>query len=318
MSRYSFPAGKGIAFFLLATLIWFFSGEACYALHNPPCCPDECSVRALYLKKPPFSGSEVRDFQQALQYLGFYRGELDGVYGLQTYNAVKKFQRSNKLPVNGSINVATLRVLKKYFELPLATKTRTKGPKGEVRLEVHIKTRTLIVYDDDKVFKTYRVAVGRNKTPTPVGEWRIVRKAKNWGTGFGTRWLGLSVPWGLFGIHGTNKPWSIGSKASHGCIRMFNRDVEELYEWVKPGTRVTVIGQVFPVRYEDRLVIRRGYKGSDVYQVQQKLRELGYLKSAPDGIYGPATIAAVKKFQKDHDFPVTGEIDIDIYPAIGL
>ena len=47
----------------------------------------------------------------------------------------------------------------------------------------------------------------------------------NWGGGFGTRWLGLNVPWGIYGIHGTNQPWSIGTQASAGCIRMFNRHV---------------------------------------------------------------------------------------------
>jgi len=65
-------------------------------------------------------------------------------------------------------------------------------------------------------------------------------------------------------------------------------------------------------------VLKRGFKGSDVYLVQQKLKELGYYPGEPDGIYGPATIQSVKSFQKDRGFPITGELDIDIYPAIGL
>ena len=46
----------------------------------------------------------------------------------------------------------------------------------------------------------------------------------------------------LYRIHGTNQPWSIGLNLSSGCIRLLNKDVEHLYEKVKVGTRVVVIG----------------------------------------------------------------------------
>ena len=54
--------------------------------------------------------------------------------------------------------------------------------------------------------------------------------------------MGLDVPWGGYGIHGTNRPWSIGTYASLGCVRMFNEDIEELFEIVAPGTRVVITG----------------------------------------------------------------------------
>ena len=54
----------------------------------------------------------------------------------------------------------------------------------------------------------------------------------------GTRWIGLSRKG--YGIHGTNNPRSIGRRASHGCIRMRNRDVEELFEMVAVGDRVEI------------------------------------------------------------------------------
>lgn len=44
-----------------------------------------------------------------------------------------------------------------------------------------------------------------------------------------------------FRIHGTNEPWSIGTAASSGCIRMWNEEVEELYDAVKIGTKVIVL-----------------------------------------------------------------------------
>lgn len=50
----------------------------------------------------------------------------------------------------------------------------------------------------------------------------------------------LVLAWGEYAIHGTNKPSSIGTQASYGCIRMFNEHVVDLFERVSVGTRVVV------------------------------------------------------------------------------
>ena len=57
----------------------------------------------------------------------------------------------------------------------------------------------------------------------------------------GTRALYITAP-GLIRIHGTTTPSSIGTYASHGCIRMHNAQVEELYEMVPVGAKVIIIG----------------------------------------------------------------------------
>jgi lipoprotein-anchoring transpeptidase ErfK/SrfK len=51
------------------------------------------------------------------------------------------------------------------------------------------------------------------------------------------RWLGVN---GAVGIHGTGEPWSIGTRASHGCIRMRVPDVIDLYDRVPIGTPVLI------------------------------------------------------------------------------
>ncbi|HXP23377.1 MAG TPA: L,D-transpeptidase, partial [Candidatus Sulfotelmatobacter sp.] len=61
------------------------------------------------------------------------------------------------------------------------------------------------------------------------------------GNPLGTRWMGLSVKG--FGIHGTDRPDSIGHNASHGCIRLRNRDIEDLFARVKVGDRVSLIAE---------------------------------------------------------------------------
>lgn len=55
----------------------------------------------------------------------------------------------------------------------------------------------------------------------------------------GTRAIYLAE--GLLRIHGTSNPSSIGKDASSGCFRMYNEDVEELYEMIRPGAEVVVI-----------------------------------------------------------------------------
>lgn len=190
----------------------------------------------------------------------------------------------------------------------------TVRPSGAVNLSINVSKRTLEIYNDNQLYKSYRIAVGKSETPTPIGEWNVVWKDYNWGTGFGTRWLGLNVPWGIYGIHGTNKPWSIGQFASHGCIRMRNKDVEELFEWVPIGTPVKIEGRKFKVKR----TLRYQMSGADVVLLQIKLRELGYLSSRADGIFGQVTSDAVKAFQNDNGMEITGAADRVLIDKLGI
>lgn len=187
-------------------------------------------------------------------------------------------------------------------------------PNGEISLVIDVQKRTLIIINEDIPYKQYKVAVGKSGTPTPIGEWKVVWKDYHWGTGFGSRWMGLNVPWGTYGIHGTNKPWSIGRYASHGCIRMHNRSVEELFEWVPIGTTVKITGP--PVKVKRSLKINMS--GPDVVVVQKKLRELGFYNGRADGIFGTSTADAVRVFQENNRIAVTGAIDKETRMALGL
>jgi lipoprotein-anchoring transpeptidase ErfK/SrfK len=107
------------------------------------------------------------------------------------------------------------------------------------RIEIDLKRRKLILFDDNKKIKEYPVAVGKPETPTPAGNWTITKKSL-WGAQFGGHFMRLSVPTGIYGIHGTNKPWSVGHALSHGCVRMYNQDAAELYKKVSVGTPVHI------------------------------------------------------------------------------
>lgn len=125
------------------------------------------------------------------------------------------------------------------------------------RIVVSIPDRKLAVLEDDRVVKVYGTAVGAAVSPSPSGEFTIVHRITDptWYTKgrvvppgkanpLGTRWLGLSVKG--YGIHGTNRPASIGHNVSHGCIRMRNRDVEELFEMVTVGDAVELYRERSP------------------------------------------------------------------------
>lgn len=53
--------------------------------------------------------------------------------------------------------------------------------------------------------------------------------------------LSIPAPDGVYGIHGTSQPWSIGKAASLGCIRMHNHHIEEIFPLTPVGTRVEII-----------------------------------------------------------------------------
>jgi len=105
-------------------------------------------------------------------------------------------------------------------------------------ITISINAKTLTLYKNGRLFKSYPVATGKPTTPTPVGTFTIKNKQVNPGGPFGTRWMGLSQP--HYGIHGTNNPPSIGTAASNGCVRMYNKDVEDLFNYVGIGVPVRI------------------------------------------------------------------------------
>jgi lipoprotein-anchoring transpeptidase ErfK/SrfK len=119
------------------------------------------------------------------------------------------------------------------------------------QIVVSIQDRKLALIEDGEVKKVYPVAVGKETSPSPSGSFKIVNRITNptyyhpgqvIETGpqnpLGNRWIGLNQKG--YGIHGTNAPNSIGKAASHGCIRMAKKDLEELFEIVRPGDLVDI------------------------------------------------------------------------------
>ena len=119
-------------------------------------------------------------------------------------------------------------------------------------IKVYTKSNKLILKNNGVILKTYAVATGTHDG-TPLGNFKIVNKLKNptWYTAgaivsadspknvLGTRWMGITEKG--YGIHGTIKPESIGKQSTEGCIRMYNKEVEELFDLVPVGISVIII-----------------------------------------------------------------------------
>ncbi|HOJ10426.1 MAG TPA: L,D-transpeptidase family protein [Clostridiales bacterium] len=182
---------------------------------------------------------------------------------------------------------------------------------------IEVEDKTLYLLEDGACIKKYPIASGKSGYPSPIGYWKITTKEK-WGEGFGGRWMGLNVPWGEYGIHGTNKPGSIGSAASQGCIRMFSDDVKELYDIVPLGTRVVIVNGLFGPFGRGFANIEPGDRGADVMEIQRRLKDLGYFKGWLSGVYEDDLKNAVHRFQKDKGLPVINTITRECWEAMGF
>jgi lipoprotein-anchoring transpeptidase ErfK/SrfK len=108
-------------------------------------------------------------------------------------------------------------------------------------LLIHLVDEKLYLIDVDtgKSIKDYPIISTETHNPDLIGTWKIISKSKYSG-GFGTLWISLNVPWGKYSIHGTNNLNSIENSISHDCIIMFNKDIEDLYNYLDPNTLVVI------------------------------------------------------------------------------
>jgi hypothetical protein len=212
-----------------------------------------------------------------------------------------------------------MRMIVLCFFLLICVGTNAAAQPATQTIYVDTERMNLILYEDGMEAMRFPIAAGAKDTPTPLGVFRITGRFRTQRlNGFGTCFLALDVPWGQYGIHGTNQPGSIGSHASHGCIRMYVSDAEKLYARVRTGTQVVIQGSPYgDLGYTLRPLVQ-GERGNLVRAVQCKLRALGYLNGSCDGVFGEATAQALRRFQKEHHLKVDGSVNAAVYEALGL
>lgn len=140
----------------------------------------------------------------------------------------------------------------------------------EMRLYYFFKQKNTVLV------RTFPIGIGDEGNDTPVGNFKIIEKIANpaWhvpqsikkerpelpdvvppghNNPLGTHALRLSL--GSYLIHGTNRPWAVGRRVTHGCIRLYPEDIPKLFQIVPKGMKVTIVRQ--PVKV--------GVKGDSVY-----------------------------------------------------
>jgi len=190
---------------------------------------------------PGARGKDVKELQQKLADAGVFDGPKNSVYDNHTVTAVKELQAKYGLEVDGIVGGVVLTALSGQIIVDI----------GDLRL---------YLYRDGKLVKSYQVATGQPAWPTPTGTYSIVSMTKDptwlppnsdWAKNaqpippgtenpLGTRWMGTSAS-GV-GMHGVppSEDSSIGTYASHGCIRMHNWDAVDLFARVVIGMPVII------------------------------------------------------------------------------
>jgi lipoprotein-anchoring transpeptidase ErfK/SrfK len=184
-------------------------------------------------------GADARVLNARLKAAKFLKGKVDSRFTARTEKALKRYQKKRGVAVTGVVDTRTREAM-------------------VGRIVISISQRRLRLIRDGKVAISYRVAVGQAAYPTPTGTYEIIDKQVDpawfppdspWAKGLGsippgpgnplgTRWIGTSAP--AIGIHGTYADSSIGTAASHGCLRMHIPEVEALYEQVTLGMPVEI------------------------------------------------------------------------------
>lgn len=129
---------------------------------------------------------------------------------------------------------------------------------------------------------------------------------------------GFNVPWGKFGIHGNSNPGSIGWQSSHGCIRMKNDEVAQLYKILPIGTKVTIVDGIYGAFGKGLRDLKSGMYGSDVMAIQNRLKELGFFFGFANGKYGSATEEAVKAYCKANGLYIRKTLPVDLQKHMGF
>lgn len=310
---------------------------------------------------------QVSLIQERLTALGFFDRKITGGFYEHTFNAVKKFQQYNGLVPDGVVGEDTFNVM---FSLDVVRADGIPKPSPTpspipYAVEVDVTNQLIKVFGLDEqgthtnLEKIFWASTGTERFPSAVGEHVLTgRRARwaefpTWGGGKARWWLRINSEIAFHSIiYNSNSLDSVnmnsvrrlGSRASHGCIRLTVADAKWMYDNVGKGTVVTIREDLPPdpelkaahkpgefskktwlhsatpaptqEPYYDgsrppafTRTLKNGMSGEDVFWLQKKLAELGYYKGTVTGTYLDGTKAAVRAFQKDNKLSVNGTAD---------
>jgi len=312
---------------------------------------------------------QVKLVQERLAALGFFDRKVTGGFYEHTSKAVKDFQKLNGLVPDGVIGEQTWQAL---FGLDVVRAGGVPKPSPAPTpipyfIEVDVNNQLIKVYGLDekgehtRLEKVFTASTGTANYPSEVGTYTLTgRKARwaefpNWGGGKARWWVRINADIAFHSIlYRTNNLNDVnmssvkrlGSRASHGCIRLTVADAKWIYDNVGAGTQVrihedapldpelkaankpgsfntrTYVHDATPAPTQEPAydgsrppagetrTLKAGAQGEGVYWLQRKLKELGYYTGTVTGTFLDGTKEAVRAFQRDHKLKVNGTADV--------
>jgi len=196
---------------------------------------------------------DTQYFYDRMRALGLYR---DGGKGsdVNQRDMLIRAQAMFNIPITARLDTTLKQCLIENSNLKPKDYLPADHPTG-IWVVINKSYRILTIYNSDKIVRKCPIAVGANVNDTPTGKYTFVSKFidPRWGGGgyaepiaggapnnpLGQRWIGISKGGGgRYGVHGNASPYSIGTNASHGCVRMINTDVEEIFDIIPINTPV--------------------------------------------------------------------------------
>lgn len=303
----------------------------------------------------------VAALQTRLAELGFYQAKVSGGYYNVTRTAVRDFQAQNGLSVDGIAGEATQTALFSADAVPVdATPRPSPTPEpAKYLLTVDVANQITRAYTYDEngeytvLVREMICSTGTDKYSTPLGTTIMPKKRARWGyfpqwdshAQYLTRIDSANAFHSVLYSQPDERTLSVssfealGTKASHGCVRLLVSDAKWIYDNCEEGTIITVMEGEYDPEYTMTLkptlnsstlrenplpeptptpvyarenfpttyrTLSRGKTGEDVFMVQMRLTELGYYHGTVTGGYYGGTIAAVEAFQRDHGLSVDG------------
>lgn len=242
------------------------------------------------LLKSGMSGDAVRKLQQQLKDLGYYNGKVDGDFGAGTKEAVKKFQKNNKLSADGVAGQKTLDVLYSNNAKRFTTtqgKESHKTPKPTKKPKATPK-RTPRPTATPKIGKhTYLQSGSSGKSVTQLQK-RLIDLG--WLAGKANGEYNAATEAAVKAFQKKMGLWDDGIAGPDTLKKLYSGSAK------RSNTAAASSGTS----------LKEGMKGNAVRTLQRRLKNLGYYSGSIDGDYGTATVNAVRAFQSDYGLTVDG------------
>ncbi|MEH2292640.1 peptidoglycan-binding domain-containing protein [Nostoc sp.] len=312
--------------------------------------------KALALQKIGSSGAEVSSSQRCLKKLGYFNGPVSGKFATLTQNAVIKFQQANRIPADGVVGISTQRALQRACQGRTSSRNTTgtlrrrsltqASPVGQYPLLSQGKTGAAVTRLQQRlrqlgylnanatgnfgqVTKDAVIAFQRNYRLPANG---IVNR-QTWNkllgssqtpsiTSLSTQQVReLQVRLRQLGYFKTNPTGKIGAVTREAVIA-FQRNYRLPVDGIANAQLLESVRSTSTVGYTTqqpgRNYLTVGDQGENVRLVQERLSQLGFSNTNPDGLYNNYTRESVIGFQQSSRLNSTGNVDWQTWQALGL